>query len=46
MENFYEKIDKIYQAIRKTYGYAEDADELIDLVGEMTDVLEDKLKQE
>lgn len=39
---FISDIDKIYQAIRKTYGYGEEADRLVDLVGEMADVLEDK----
>lgn len=27
--------DKIYQAIRSKYGYGEDADALVDLVGDM-----------
>lgn len=39
---FVSDVDKIYQAIRKTYGYDEEADRLVDLVGGMAEVSEDK----
>lgn len=45
-EQFNKCIDKIYQAIRKTYGYDDDSDELIDLICEMADVLEDKFEDQ
>lgn len=34
---FNNKMDKIYHAIRKAYGYTEDADELVDFVIDATD---------
>ena len=43
-EQFNQCIDKIYKAIRKTYGYEEEGEELVDLVCEMADVLEDKFE--
>lgn len=43
-EKFNQCIDKIYQAVRKTYGYDDASDELIDLLCEMADVLEDKFE--
>ena len=36
--------DKIYEAIRKAYGYGEVADKLIDIVWEAIDLLKDKLE--
>lgn len=43
-EKFNHCIDKIYQAVRKTYGYDDFSDELIDLIYEMAEVLEDKFE--
>lgn len=43
MSKFYQQIDLIYQAVRKTYGYGDEADELIDLLGEMAELLDNKL---
>ena len=40
---FENSIDKIYQAIRKTYGYDDEADELVDLVVEMAGISEEKI---
>lgn len=34
---FNNKMDKIYHAIRNTYGYTEDADGLVDFVIDATD---------
>lgn len=45
-EDFNNKINKIYEAIRKAYGYSDEADEIVDLVYEMADVLEDKIVEE
>ena len=33
-----ESIEKMYKAIRKEYGYDDEADELIDLLGEMASI--------
>lgn len=42
MKNVY-KIDKIYTAIRKTYGYDENADDLLDLLDDMAYAYEQSL---
>ena len=34
---FSSKIDMVYQAIRKAYGYTDEADELVDFVVDATD---------
>ncbi len=30
--------DKLYQAVRKTYGYDEQADELVDIIWELVEL--------
>lgn len=43
-KNLYKDYEnKIYEAIRKTYGYGDLADELVDLVAEWAEVCEDKI---
>lgn len=37
--------DKIYQAIRKTYGYGAEADELVDIVWELVELASDKMEE-
>lgn len=39
-EYFIEACEAIYKAIRKTYGYGEEADELMDKFDEMADAWE------
>ena len=39
-------IDKIYFAIRQVEGYTDEGDSLVDLLGEMAEVCEDKIKEE
>ena len=45
-EIFNDNIDKIYNAIRKAYGYTDKADELIDFVIDMAGVAEDEMTEE
>lgn len=37
-------IEKIYQAIRRTYGYGDDAEEIMDAFDELIDAYERKEK--
>ncbi len=37
-----DKIEKIYKAIRRTYGYGDDADELIDSLAELMECYESR----
>lgn len=41
-EEFLNAVDKLYNAIRKTYGYNENADKLIDQLEDMADAWEEK----
>ena len=45
-EEFATAIDKIYFAIRQVEGYTDEGDRLVDLLGEMADVCEDKITEE
>lgn len=39
-----EKIEKIYTAIRKVYGYGDEAEEIMDAFDEILDAWDDKKK--
>lgn len=36
-KEFGDKMDSVYGAVRNTYGYGDDADELIDFLGDAVD---------
>lgn len=44
-EKFNHLVDLAYKAVRKTYGYTEESDEIIDLLCDMADVAEDKMTE-
>ena len=37
--------DKLYQAVRKTYGYNEQADELVDIIWELVELASDNVEE-
>lgn len=41
----YDKIDKIYEAVRKTYGYDKRADDLVDFLSDLAEAY-DRVKRE
>lgn len=41
-EEFLGAVDKLYNAVRKTYGYDKQADKLIDQLEDMADAWEEK----
>lgn len=40
---FNNNMNKIYEAIRKTYGYSDEADELVDFIIDATDAAADEV---
>lgn len=41
----YDKIDKIYEAVRKVYGYDKRADDLVDFLSDLAEAY-DRVKRE
>ena len=37
--------DKLYQAVRKTYGYDEQADALVDIIWELVELASDSVEE-
>jgi len=37
--------DKLYQAVRKTYGYNDQADELVDIIWELVELASDSVEE-
>lgn len=45
-EDFEDKLNKLYEAVRCHYGYSGEADGLVDFIVDMAGVSEDKLVKE
>lgn len=37
--------DKLYQAVRKTYGYDDEAEELVDIIWELVELAKDSAEE-
>lgn len=45
-EDFEDKLNKLYEAVRHTYGYSDMADGLVDFIVEMAGASENELVEE